>query len=123
MSIVAELRDRLAWRYHCVNPCSANQLAEHGATLVDVRRTEEWSAGHAPLARHIPLEQLQERLAELPEHRPVILVSRYGRRATRAAAFLAGQGLHASNVTGGMRAWARDGLPVVGPDQAPGSVH
>ena len=38
------------------------------ALLVDVREPEEWAAGHAPSARHIPLSQLGLRAAENPVH-------------------------------------------------------
>jgi rhodanese-related sulfurtransferase len=123
MNILTDMRDRLAWKYHCVFPATASRLVEHGAVLVDVREADEWHAGHAPRARHIPLGQLRQRLDELPEQRPVILVSRSGRRARRAAAFLADRGHRASNLTGGMRAWAREGLPVIGTDDGSGSVR
>ncbi len=33
-------------------------LPQDGAVLVDVREPHEWRAGHAPQARHIPLQPL-----------------------------------------------------------------
>ena len=122
MRTIKELRDRLAWKYHCVFPDVALKLVEYGATLVDVRDSPDWRTGHVPLARHIPFDELPQRLEELPDRRPVIFVSGSGRRAKRAAAYLAGQGHNASNITGGMRAWTRAGLPVRGSDGAPGSI-
>ena len=122
MRTIKELRDRLAWKYHCVFPDVALKLVEYGATLVDVRDSSDWRAGHVPLARHIPFDELPQRLTELPDQRPVIFVSGSGRRAKRAAAYLAGQGHNASNITGGMRAWAWAGLPVTGSDGEPGSI-
>ena len=45
----------------------------HGpAVLLDVREPQEWQAGHAPQAEHIPLGQLESRLAELPRDRQII---------------------------------------------------
>lgn len=82
------------------------------AFLLDVRRDDEWIAGHAPDATHIPLDQLPERLAELPRDRPIWAVCHGGGRSARATAFLAGQGFDATNYEGGMVAWARASGPL-----------
>jgi len=37
-----------------------------GVTLLDVRELDEWAAGHAPEAVHIPMSELAGRLADLP---------------------------------------------------------
>jgi rhodanese-related sulfurtransferase len=95
----------------------ARHALEQGAVLVDVREDFEWAAGHAPDAMHIPLRQLTARLREIPEHRPVLVICRSGRRSAEAAAVLAGPlGVHVcdvANIEGGMVAWAGAGLPVV----------
>lgn len=104
-------------------PPVAAKLVQYGATLVDVRDWPDWNAGHTPEARHIPFGELAQHLDELPEQRPVIVVSRSGRRAKNAAAYLAGQGYDASNITGGMRAWARAGLPLIAQGGTSGSVR
>ncbi len=83
------------------------------AVLVDVREAEEWVSGHAPQAVHIPLGELTERVAELPDDRRVLVVCHAGGRSARATAWLVGQGYDAVNVDGGMVDWARAGLPVV----------
>ena len=86
----------------------------HGsALLLDVREPQEWQAGHAPHADHIPLGQLEGRLGELPRDREIITVCRSGRRSALAAQQLAHEGFQATNLTGGMTAWADDGLPIV----------
>jgi len=41
-------------------------------TVIDVRDAEEYAAGHLPGARHIPGDQLAERLGEVPRGRPVV---------------------------------------------------
>ncbi len=48
------------------------QLAGRAPTIVDVRGAEEYQAGHVPGARHVPLDELPRRLAELPRGRPVV---------------------------------------------------
>ena len=44
------------------------------ARLVDVREPEEWAAGHAPAATHIPLGQLGARYMEIPQDGQVYLI-------------------------------------------------
>lgn len=92
-----------------VTPEEAIALVADGTLLIDVREQEEWDAGHAPDARLVPLSQLQERVAELPEDTRFLVVCHSGMRSMRATAFLRAEGLDAVNVTGGMVAWAQAG--------------
>ncbi len=108
--------------YEEIHAVGARGRMNRGATLVDVREPDEWAAGHAQGAHHIPLAQLGQRQRELPADRPVITVCRSGARSARAATLLAGQGRDATNLRGGMRAWAAAGLPVVATDGSPGAV-
>jgi rhodanese-related sulfurtransferase len=80
--------------------------------LVDVREDDEWVAGHAPDAVHLPMSQLPARLAELPDDVPVAVVCRSGHRSAQVTAYLVARGRSARNVDGGMSAWASLGLPV-----------
>ncbi len=122
MSLAAALKKMFTRAYTSVPPQRAAELAEGGAILLDVREPQEWRAGHAPKARHIPLGQLSARLGELPQGRPVIIACRSGSRSARAAAMLAGQGRETFNLSGGMHAWARAGLPLRAKGGAPGRV-
>jgi rhodanese-related sulfurtransferase len=79
--------------------------------IVDVRSRREWSAGHAPKARHIPLEELPGRLRELEGGRPVAFICHSGARSRHATKLAAGAGIDAVNIDGGMIAWQRAGLP------------
>jgi len=83
------------------------------APLLDVREADEWAAGHAPTARHLPMSELAERIGELPEDDPLYVVCRSGGRSARVVAYLAGQGYPAVNVDGGMQTWAAQGRTVV----------
>jgi rhodanese-related sulfurtransferase len=82
------------------------------AWLLDVREDDEWAAGHAPGARHIPLGQLSGRAAEVPQDQTVYVICRSGHRSGRAAQALAGAGWEAVNVAGGMQDWAAAGRPM-----------
>jgi rhodanese-related sulfurtransferase len=84
-----------------------------GAWLLDVREDDEWAAGHAPGARHIPLGDLGARAAEVPQDELIYVVCRSGHRSGQAAQALAGAGWRAVNVAGGMQQWAAAGLPMV----------
>jgi rhodanese-related sulfurtransferase/predicted transcriptional regulator len=54
----------------------AKRLRRREIVLVDVRPTEEFEAGHIDGARSIPLEELEDRLAELPADREVVAYCR-----------------------------------------------
>ncbi len=83
------------------------------AALLDVREPDEWTAGHAPGARHLPMSELTARMDELPDADPLYVVCRSGGRSARVVAYLAGQGYPAVNVEGGMQTWAAQGRDVV----------
>ena len=84
-------------------------LVAAGTVLVDVREQNEWDAGHAPDARFLPLSELPERYAELPEDTRFLVVCHAGGRSLRATKFLQAQGYDAVNVIGGMTAWGEAG--------------
>ncbi|HSK26099.1 MAG TPA: rhodanese-like domain-containing protein [Jiangellales bacterium] len=96
-----------------VGPVEAARLVDEGAVMVDVRRADEWQAGRAPQARHIPMEDLGRRLAELPRDRSIVAVCRSGRRSGMVADQLRAHGYDVLNLQGGMLAWAGSGYPVV----------
>lgn len=83
------------------------------AWLLDVREDDEWAAGHAPGARHIPLGDLGARAGEVPQDELIYVICRSGHRSGRAAQALAGAGWRAVNVAGGMQDWAAAGRPMV----------
>lgn len=90
------------------------------ALMVDVREVDEWAAGRAAVARHLPMSAL--RPADVPADRPVIAMCRSGNRSGKAAALLAAAGVDVANIAGGMLAWQSAGLPVVAEGNLPGIV-
>jgi rhodanese-related sulfurtransferase len=93
-----------------------------GAVLVDVREDDEWAAGHARGATHLPMSRLSRQPDDLPRDRLIICVCHIGARSAAVADWLADAGWDAVNLTGGMEAWLAAGLPVVRDDGSPGSV-
>lgn len=89
----AELQTRLA------------DAAPHA--VVDVRTPQEWAGGHIEGALHIPVDEVQKRLHEIPrDGRAMFVICAAGGRSAAAADFLANRGyLNVFNVDGGMGQW------------------
>lgn len=80
------------------------------ALVVDVREPDEWAAGHAPGAVHIPMGDIPARIDELPvTDDSLAVICRSGGRSGRAVQWLVQQGFDVVNVEGGMQSWAREG--------------
>jgi len=93
------------------------------AYLLDVREDDEWTAGHAPGAHHLPMMELPARIAEVPADRDVAVICRSGGRSAQVVTYLMRNGWdQVRNVEGGMGEWAAAGRPVVGEDGQPGRV-
>lgn len=96
-----------------VGPSEAARLVEQeGAVLIDVRERSEWSRGHIPGARHLPLGQLAVRLPELEDlrTRPVVVQCQSGTRSAMAARMLRQAGFErVYNLGGGLMAWRMAG--------------
>jgi rhodanese-related sulfurtransferase len=81
--------------------------------LVDVREQNEFVEVRAPGAVLVPMSSFAARAGELPKDRPLMVVCHLGGRSAAAAGFLIRSGWSdVVNVTGGMDAWERGGLPV-----------
>ena len=84
--------------------------------LIDVREPHEWAVGNLAVrgARLIPLGELEERLAELPGERPIVVYCRSGGRSLRAARRIAASGRGpVASLAGGLQAWSREVDPEV----------
>ena len=113
--IASEVRRKL-YGVGQLGPTQATQMLNHeDAIFLDVRNDTEFASGHLANARHIPLEVLKDRVAELEKlrARPIIAYCRNGQRSKRAAAVLKALGFqNVHNLAGGINAWESAGLPV-----------
>jgi len=65
------------------------KLLNDGAVILDVRTKREWDNGHIKNSKHLPLDQLKDRMSEIKQlNRPVITVCESGVRSAKAAKFL-----------------------------------
>lgn len=88
--------------------------APGSAVILDVRTPEEFTGelGHIQGAVLIPIDELPDRLAEVPPG-PVVAICRSGKRAARAAQLLKEEGRDEVRVlAGGMLSWNEEGLPL-----------
>ena len=97
-------------------------MLRDGAALIDVREDDEWQAGHAPDATHIPLGQLGATVSQMDRAQPLVIICRSGRRSDNATVALRQAGYDAYNFIGGMHAWHQAGGAVIAADGQPGTV-
>jgi rhodanese-related sulfurtransferase/glyoxylase-like metal-dependent hydrolase (beta-lactamase superfamily II) len=119
MVALAERPD-LVWTTERVTPAMvAEELA--GAELpivaplvLDIRNPSEWKAKHIPESLNIPLNHMQERLAEIPPGRRIAVHCAGGYRSSIAASILHQHGItNLIEMAGGLAAWDAARLPVV----------
>jgi phage shock protein E len=80
-------------------------------TLVDVRTIWEYHQGHVPGAVNIPLHELNERMQEIPQDKPVIVICASGNRSQDGSMIVAGAGHpQVYNLQGGTMIWMMNGL-------------
>ncbi len=86
--------------------------SEKAPLILDVRRPDEFRAGHIKGAKLIPLNELVQRMNELPQDRELLCVCRSGSRSGAAVGQLSRAGYTAWNLRGGMISWQNAGYPV-----------
>ncbi|MFN7210397.1 MAG: rhodanese-like domain-containing protein [Aggregatilineales bacterium] len=91
------------------------EVAPFGAVphlLLDVRTVGEFQSGHLAGAVNIPVEQLAQRLAEVPRDLPIVLYCRSGNRSAAAARLLRSAGYESVYDLGGIIRWQAQGYPI-----------
>jgi rhodanese-related sulfurtransferase len=99
------------------------------AYVIDVREPYEWLAGHMTQGPagvgevvHLPMGEVQQRLAEIPVDREIVVVCKVGGRSAQVVGYLNQVGRTAVNLEGGMYAWAASGRPMISESGQPASV-
>lgn len=83
-----------------------------GLAVLDVREPVEWAHGHIDGSQHIPMNELPERLDEVPDGQ-VLVVCKVGGRSAQVTGWLVQQGRDAVNLDGGLLDWDAAGRALV----------
>jgi hydroxyacylglutathione hydrolase len=97
-----------------ITPYELTEWLDEGrdVLVVDVREPAEWREGHVEGAFHLPMLEAVKRLGELPADRPKAVMCAGGLRSSTVISALERHGVrNCLNVTGGMTAWIKAGLP------------
>ena len=112
---VEQALDAYRTRRHEFEKVSIDELRDRlqagKAVLLDVRPDEEYLAGHLPQALSIPLDELEQRLNELPRHRTIVVYCRGPLcvLADDALALLSKQGRKVARLEEGVSEWEQAG--------------
>ncbi len=115
MEALAERSD-LIWPTERISaPMMAEELASaNPPLLLDIRNPREWATKHIEGSVNIPLNYLQERIAEIPRDRCIAVHCLGGYRSSIAASILHQHGItHLIEMAGGLTAWDAVQLPVI----------
>jgi thioredoxin-like negative regulator of GroEL len=97
-----------------IKPRELAQAIKEGAVVaVDTRDAAAFKRAHLPGATHLPIEEIESRLAELHMLAgPPVLYCRAGDKTKELAARLADQGMPVAFLEGGLLGWEAEGLPI-----------
>lgn len=98
-----------------IGPTEAQALIARGEIdIVDVREPNEWSTGHLPGARHVPLAQLRRSPKVALARDGVMFVCAAGVRSESAAKVALQHGYaNVYSLVGGTRGWVAAGFQLV----------
>ena len=82
-----------------------DELISNNAFLLDVREEFELATGTIESSHHIPLNQLRQRLGELPKNQPIYVYCQVGHRGYNAARILSQAGFDVKNIDGGYKTY------------------
>jgi rhodanese-related sulfurtransferase len=96
-----------------ISIAEAYEKYQAGIFLVDVRTVEEWNEVRVPGVPLIPLDELEERLDEIPKGEEIVVICRSGNRSKQGAAILTEAGFtQVVSMQGGIKEWKAAGYPV-----------
>jgi len=98
-----------------ISPAQAYAKFQQGAFFLDVRSQDEWNQFHIKGSTLIPLDQLPNRLSEVPKDRDVVVACLSGHRSLSGTAVLQQAGyINVFCLSGGLTAWKAAGYPLEG---------
>ncbi len=96
-----------------ITAAQAYEKYQAGAFFLDVRTQDEWKEGHITKSVLIPLDELANRLSEVPRDQDIVIVCRSGARSREGAKILQQAGYaQVSCLKGGLLAWAKAGYEI-----------
>ncbi|MDO8391951.1 MAG: rhodanese-like domain-containing protein [Actinomycetota bacterium] len=98
---------------HEISVAELETVLAAGARLIDVRETDEYTAGHVSGAVLVALGTVPDHVGAFRGDGPAYVICRSGGRSMKACEFLAQQGIETINVKGGTLDWIAGGRPVV----------
>jgi rhodanese-related sulfurtransferase len=93
---------------------AAEMYGDDDVVVVDVRRPDEYAAGHVKDATYIIVDDIIARIDELPEDKKLLFICAAGVRSGLACEMAAAMGLDSErlfNIEAGTQAWIDKGLP------------
>jgi len=91
-------------------------------TLIDTRTAEEYELGTIEGAINIPLDDIRERIGEIPTHKPIVLFCAVGLRGYLAQRILLGRGFkNVTNLSGGYKTYSIATQPIINKKQVESS--
>jgi len=96
----------------------AYQKYSQGVFVLDVRRQDEWDAYHVANTTLITLDELPNRLSELPRDKEIVVICHSGNRSSQGREILLNAGFtQVTSMSGGLIAWNAAGYPLEGPSR------
>ena len=103
--------------YYRIDTSEAKEILEKegdGVAVIDVRRPDEWITGHVQGAIHIPVDDLLDRIDELPQGKKLLFICAAGVRSGLACEMAASLGLSSEilyNIEDGTPPWIEKNYP------------
>lgn len=95
-----------------VSTAQLTRLINDGATIIDLRKAEDFRESHISDAINIPLETLESKISNLNKSKPVAVYCYQGISSNKAVKQLQKAGFDVKQLTGGFAGWIKNSLPV-----------
>ena len=101
--------------YSRISSEEALEMQNNGdSTIIDVRNEDEYESGHVTNAVWIPVDEIVQRMEELPSEGNLLFICAVGARSGLAAEYASSLGIDSSrlfNIEDGTPTWISKGLP------------